>query len=982
MYSSTRPYIYIIALFLLLELPLQTWGQTVQRPTTVAGWAERLQRFGSAVPQEKVFVHLDNTCYFLGDTIWFAAYTHRTDKDVPSNVSRVLYVELFNQDGYLVERQLIEMLNGHGHGQFVLSDTLYGGYYELRAYTRWQLNWGQTLHPHTKYAEEWFFNRVMAREYYRDYDKLYSRVFPVYDHPKTSGDYQKDMTSRPLRRYFSDSSEKPSILLNFYPEGGTLVEGLPCRVAFEAATEQGQWLEGHLTVTAGNDTVATAVTINRGRGTFEFTPQQGRKYTARFIEDAPTGDAFPHTVEATLPNAETNGVAIRLTNTIQGWQASISPHGSAATKPFGITAMHEGVLEYFSTTQSDTTLILPATLRTGVNQLTVFDATGRVWADRLFFVGADSVVAPSLNVEGITTTDEYAPYSRVELSLHNANSRPAILSVAVRDGNYQESLYDNGSLLTEMLLASELKGFIPQPGYFFEANDDEHHQALDLLMLTQGWRRFDWHAMAQPKAFKVRHPAEYTQVIMGQVLPYQSRVRQDDFHELDFEDFRTVPPETWHQSTALLEYIVGKSQGGSEERTFKEWLYDQEPTDLDSDLLRERMRLRKYLEEYPLQGYTARGLHEEYAVLIAQMRARDNGSSLPHGSYRLTGDIGSTRFQKKGSTLPNEMRIRAEFSLPEYEPLFTEGTTKDGKFNISTPEITGGCYFFLAASDTTRWKRGRHTWIDTDETVQPEAYVHVSWPYPRFVKPYCYYQNHLAPVEYAAVSQLPLSTSPTSLAPVTVRARRGGLRTFDASHPVLKLDAYEAFNAVADAGLNMAWYEGRTAFINTLARCYAGDMNTNNPYLVEPRYNGRNTSFNIPTARRNDYNQLYNLDSVYIYTDFAPRLPDERFTEDNMPRVTIDLRKAANDTQRFTYRDRHYILPGFSTADAYYSPNYSLTPPTEATRDYRRTPYWNPALQLDAEGKARIQFFTGTRPASIILQAEGMQADGTILSAH
>ena len=158
-----------------------------------------------------------------------------------------------------------------------------------------------------------------------------------------------------------------------------------------------------------------------------------------------------------------------------------------------------------------------------------------------------------------------------------------------------------------------------------------------------------------------------------------------------------------------------------------------------------------------------------------------------------------------------------------------------------------------------------------------------------------------------------------------------------------------------------------------------GDMNSNNPYLVEPRYNGRNISFNIPIARINDYNYLYNLDSVYIYTDYAPRLPDERFTEENMPRVTIDLRKAADETQRYTYRDRRYILPGFSVAEDFYSPNYRLSPPSESTRDYRRTLYWNPALQLDAKGRARIQLFTGSKPSAIIVQAEGLAADGTLL---
>ena len=135
----------------------------VQLPTTLEGWADRLSRFGQAIPQEKVFVHMDNTCYFLGDTIWYKAFTRRTDKDIPSNVSRVLYVELFNQEGYLMERQLVEMINGEGHGSFALADTLYGGFYELRAYTRWQLNWGVIEKEHTSYAEEWFFSKALAR---------------------------------------------------------------------------------------------------------------------------------------------------------------------------------------------------------------------------------------------------------------------------------------------------------------------------------------------------------------------------------------------------------------------------------------------------------------------------------------------------------------------------------------------------------------------------------------------------------------------------------------------------------------------------------------------------------------------------------------------------------------------------------------------------------------------------------------------------
>ena len=133
----------VLATVLLLLPAMRGHAQTEQpaeAPTTLEGWAERVQKFGKGIPQEQVFIHMDNTCYFLGDTIYYKAYVRRSDTGAPSRLSGLLYAELLNQDGYLVERQYIELKNGQGNGSFCLLDTLYGGYYELRAYTRWQLN--------------------------------------------------------------------------------------------------------------------------------------------------------------------------------------------------------------------------------------------------------------------------------------------------------------------------------------------------------------------------------------------------------------------------------------------------------------------------------------------------------------------------------------------------------------------------------------------------------------------------------------------------------------------------------------------------------------------------------------------------------------------------------------------------------------------------------------------------------------------------
>ncbi len=195
--------------------------------------------FGVSLPQEKVYLHLDNTCYFVGDTIWYKGYVTRSDKGTLTDLSKILYVELLTPDGFLVERQQLEMPNGTANGAFVLTDSLYAGYYELRAYTRWMLNFGQYEHPHAQWSEDAFYNKEMAKDFFRDYEKLYSRVFPVYDKPKETGHYTKDMTLRPLRRYFKARKGKPELELKFYPEGGNLIAGTDCNVALELNTEEG-----------------------------------------------------------------------------------------------------------------------------------------------------------------------------------------------------------------------------------------------------------------------------------------------------------------------------------------------------------------------------------------------------------------------------------------------------------------------------------------------------------------------------------------------------------------------------------------------------------------------------------------------------------------------------------------------------------------------------------------------------------------------
>ena len=152
------------------------------------------------------------------------------------------------------------------------------------------------------------------------------------------------------------------------------------------------------------------------------------------------------------------------------------------------------------------------------------------------------------------------------------------------------------------------------------------------------------------------------------------------------------------------------------------------------------------------------------------------------------------------------------------------------------------------------------------------------------------------------------------------------------------------------------------------------------PYEIKMRRDSRPVNFEFSHGQREKYNHLTNLDKVYVYTDYAPRREgDSRYMQSNQPTVTVDLRRMPNEGQRMTWRDRRMVLKGFAVCEDFYQPDYSKQKPTEA-KDYQRTLYWNPNLQLDGEGKANVTFFNNSRQTQLLISAEGMTSSGEPLT--
>jgi len=450
--------------------------------------------FSKNYPQEKVYLHFDNSAYYLGETIWFKAYAVRADRDALSTFSKIMYVELLNTEGYVIDTKKFKLENGQCHGEFKLNTTGYGGFYEVRAYTRYMLNFG-------------------AANYF-------SRIFPVYDTPKIPGNYSPTITNRlnsqSIPKLRKEEPTKDQLNMNFFPEGGSLVQGVNSKVAFKATDKNGEnsVISGSV-YNDKNESVADINTEFQGMGEFILTPGP-QKYYAKvscnghnYKYDLPT--ALPQGYAMTVDNSDSDKIAV-----------IIQKNAETRNEPLGLMVTCRGVL-YVSqqvVMNSENAVaykISKKLLPTGISQFTLYNTAGDILSERLTFVNHLS----QMTINVTQNKPDYKPFEKVSLDfqLKNNHDQPieTTFSVAIRDeSNSPYNPYSN-SILTDLLLSSELKGYIENPGVYFQKNDNAHRQALDLLLLTQGWTRYSWKQMVGKTPFKIQQPLEKQLFIDGNI---------------------------------------------------------------------------------------------------------------------------------------------------------------------------------------------------------------------------------------------------------------------------------------------------------------------------------------------------------------------------------------------------------------------------------------------------------------------------------
>ena len=500
-----------------------------------------IQALNTSIPQEKVYLHFDNTSYYQGDNIWFKCFVVTSSQHHLSGLSKTLYVELLNPGGEIVEKHILKIENGQCHGDFSLTQLpFYSGFYEVRAYTKYMLNFGD--------------------------DVIFSRLLPVFGKPKVEGNYEeKDMLrygrwgagNYPMKRERPEKGK--AVNLCFFPEGGNLVRGVTSRIAFEATDEAGNPIDITGVVIAGNQQVLGSITtLHEGRGVFTYTPPTDAEKRKTVAEVSYEGKKYRFDLPLDLPQ----GVVMETDNVSHTDSMGISLRKSRDMPPemFGVAIICGGKLQHycFAWIEDDeiSFRIDKTQIPSGVSQIVLFNSRGEILSDRLIFTGKNEF----LTIKAKTNKPVYRPCELVEMELSVAdqadNPMNVTFSLSVRDG--ANEVENNHTILTDLLLMSEIKGYVRNPSYYFEDDDETHRSALDLLLMVQGWRRYAWKQLAGVEPFTLKYLPEQGIETHGNIV---TAVRQKPRPDVDVSLFLHQKKEETETADSFVGSFVTDSLG-------------------------------------------------------------------------------------------------------------------------------------------------------------------------------------------------------------------------------------------------------------------------------------------------------------------------------------------------------------------------------------------------------------------------------------
>ena len=391
-------------------------------------------------PQEKIYLQTDKPYYISGEKIFFRVFLLDAFSHQPAEMSRYVYVELINPKDSVVIRQQIRPENNMHYGALSLPGNLKQGNYRIRSYTRFMENIG----------EDYFFNQT------------------VYIANSTDTTNIKPPASSPDEKWE----------VNFYPEGGNLIAGKSCTVAFKALSSDGQPVEVEGAIFDEQDNlISVFTTFREGMGRFYLTPEAGKRYYAVCRKGN-------QSIQINLPEAKTDAFSLSTVWLQNKLLVSVKQPEEISLQKLYLVIHSGGAVIYSKEWDFLKEFIAIDRLHfpSGVLHLLLLNEDYYPLSERLVFNLNDDWMMPEV------TTDKNVYQKREQVKM-GINCQTGNFAISVTDDK-DIKIDTTQNILTTILLSSELRGYIHNPAYYFQ-NTRESEYAADLLMQTHGWTRYD-----------------------------------------------------------------------------------------------------------------------------------------------------------------------------------------------------------------------------------------------------------------------------------------------------------------------------------------------------------------------------------------------------------------------------------------------------------------------------------------------------------
>ncbi|WP_435136721.1 hypothetical protein [Formosa sp. A9] len=426
------------------------WAQ--QSPSIPNSLVDNITKNALNYLQESVYLQTSKGIYETGEDLWFKAYVLNSQYLIPSDLSNTLYVQLVeDQTDVAVWQERYSIEKGFVNGHVFIQDTLKSGTYRLEALT-----------------SESFYKNTQ--------DFKSARKLIIVDR---ISDFAKDSITKTNEIDFD---------FKLFPEGGHLVSGIQSTVAFKAIDAKGQPKTISGTLLENDKPLLDFKSTHAGMGAFIFTPDITKTY--RITLNDSLGQKT-----VSLPKIEPQGQVMQLvTNSNEAITLKISKSPGLETEMIYVRVQVRGVVYTIAKTLLDEAQIVSIPVNDmpqGIAEITLFNQDLQPVAERLVFVKQYQ----KLHIKTVLDKSEYLTKEQVKLNIkvvdQNGNPQIAHLGLSVYDAMYNNP-NDTKTIASHFLLTEELKGNLHDPSYYFKDENENRKQALNLLLLTQGWRAYTW----------------------------------------------------------------------------------------------------------------------------------------------------------------------------------------------------------------------------------------------------------------------------------------------------------------------------------------------------------------------------------------------------------------------------------------------------------------------------------------------------------